>query len=240
MKVAIVTGASRGIGRATAIKLAEKGYIVYGVYQNREDMAKSLTDAYPDIKMIKADVAQESDVKHIIDTVVSEQGKIDVLVNNAGINKWGRVEDFSITDFEKIMAVNVTAKFLLCKYAIPYLAKSNDGVIVNMSSRGGLSEYVFTEFLPYCITNAGINNFTVGLAKELESQKIRVNALIPTVTDTDRFKEAFTDEEKKEVIDAGKLGTAEEAADHIISLIEDKTKNGEILIDKRVFIGTRS
>ncbi len=98
--------------------------------------------------------------------------------------------------------------------------------------------------MPWCIaygvTNAGINNMTVGLAKELEEQNIRVNAVIPTVTDTDRFQNSFTKEEREEIIKAGKLGKPNKVADMVMNLVKDKTKTGEIVVDKRVYIKSKA
>jgi len=239
-KIAIVTGATRGIGRATAELLTEKGFDVVGVYEKSDEKAKEFERINPHVKMLKANVGEEADVKKVFDFISHEYGRLDVVVNNAGIALMNPIVDVTLEDWNKLISVNLTGKFLFAKYAIPLLKKSTDGVIVNISSRGGLNEFVFSNFVSYCVSNAGINNFTVALAKELKPESIRVNAVIPTVTDTDRFKNAFTPEEQKEVDDAGKLGTPAEVAQLIWSLIEDKSKNGEILIDKRVFIETNA
>lgn len=234
--MAIVTGASRGIGQAIAIKLAELDCNVIGVYEKSNNKAKKLEGKHQNIKMIKADIGQKENVQKVIGETVDKFKTIDIVINNSGINLWGPIAEFPLKDWNRMLDVNLTAKYLFSKYAIPYLEKSKDGVIINISSRAGMNEYVFADFVSYCVTNAGINNFTAALAKELKPKCIRVNAVIPTVTDTDRFKKAFTKEEQEEVIKAGKLGTPEEAADLVLSLIKDKDKTGEILIDKRVFI----
>jgi len=238
-KTAIVTGASRGIGRAVAEKLLNLGYNVLGVYKKRSDKAEELEKKYPNVKMIKADIGKSKNAKLIVNTAVKEFGSIDALINNAGIFLGGFVKDFSLKDWNRIISVNLTSKFLLCKYAIPYLEKSSNGVIINISSRFGLNEYNQPYCIAYGVTNAGINNFTAGLAMELEG-KVRVNAVIPTVTNTDRFKNSFSKEEQEEIRKAGKLGTPEEVADLVMELINDKSKNGEIVIDKRVFIKSKA
>ena len=234
--MAIVTGASRGIGRAIAIKLADLGCRIVGVFEKSDDKAKELEKEYSHIKMLKADIGIEEKVREVIDFTIDNYRGIDILVNNAGINLWGPIVEYSLKDWNRMLDVNLTSKFLFSKYAIPYLEKSDDGVIINISSRAGMNEYVFADFVAYCVNNAAINNFTVALAKELKPKSIRVNAVIPTVTNTDRFKKAFTKEEKEEVINTGKLGTTEEVADLVVKLIKDERKTGEILIDKRVFI----
>jgi len=235
-KVAIVTGASRGIGRAITIKLTKLGCNIIGVYEKRDDKSQDLEKKYPNVKMIKADIGKSSNCKKIIDFAVKKFGGIDILINNAGIFLGGDIVDFSLKDWNRILNVNLTSNFLFCKFAIPYLEKSGNGVIVNISSRFGIDEYTLPWCNAYGVTNAGINNLTVGLSKELEPKGIRVNAVIPTVTDTDRFRNAFTKEEQEEIINKGKLGTSDEVAAIVLNLIKDKKKNGEIVIDKRVLI----
>jgi NAD(P)-dependent dehydrogenase (short-subunit alcohol dehydrogenase family) len=237
-KVAIVTGASRGIGRATVQFLTEEGCNVVGVYEKSVELAKEAESENKNITMFQADVGDTSKLDELLSFTIKKFKKIDILVNNAGINLWGKIEEYSLSDWNRMLDVNVTAKYYLSKLVIPYLKNSDNGVIVNVSSRAGLNEYVFPEFIAYCVNNAAINNFTVALAKELKDEKIRVNAVIPTVTDTDRFRNAFTKEEQEEIKNAGKLGTSEEVAKHIVDLIKDTTRNGEIFIDKRVFIET--
>jgi len=239
-KIVLVIGATRGIGKAIALKLSNLDYFVIGVYEKSDNLALKIEKNNPNIKFFKADISQESEIKKIINFIRRKYNKLDILINNAGINIGGKIKDYSLSDWNRIFAVNLTSKFLLSKYLISMLSKSSDGQIINISSRGGINEYAFSEFIPYCVTNAGINNFTVALAKELKSNKIRVNAVIPTVTETDRFKSAFTKNEQKEIRKAGKLGTSQEIADLVLSLIRDNTKNGEILIDKRVYIETKA
>lgn len=234
--VAVVVGATRGIGRAITTKLANSDYQVVGIYEKSDKAAKELESTSQNILMIKADIGIEESIKKAVQAIADKYQRVDVLVNNAGICLWGAVRDFSLDDWSRMLDVNLTSKFLFTKYTIPYLEKSDDGVIINISSRAGLNEFAFADFISYDVTNAGINNLTVALARELKPKNIRVNAVIPTVTDTDRFKTAFTKEEQAEVKKAGKLGTPEEVADLVLDLINNKSKTGEIVIDKRVFI----
>ena len=218
-KIAIVTGASRGIGKAIAIKLTNQGYAVVGVYEKSHQKAKEIEKKHKNIIMVQGDIGSERDIKRVVNTTVRLDNKVDVVVNSAGINLWGPVRDYSLKDWNRMLNVNLTAKFLFSKYTIPYLEKSENGVIINISSRLGLNEYTFADFVSYGVTNAAINNFTVALSKELKPLNIRVNAVIPTVTNTDRFQKAFTDKEKKEIIIKGKLGTPEEVAEPVWTLI---------------------
>ncbi len=238
-KVAIVTGASRGIGAAITKILSSEGYSVVGVYENNEIKAVEVANKNKSVEMVKADVSIEAEVKKVVRNAAGKYGRIDVLVNNAGIAIGGNIENFELNDWNRLISVNLTGKFLFAKYTIPFLKKTK-GVIINISSRGGLDEFVFAGFIGYSVTNAGINNLTLGLAKELREDGVRVNAIIPTVTDTDRFKNSFTDVEQKEVRKAGKLGAPEEVAELVYESIIDKSKTGEIIIDKRVYIQTKA
>jgi 3-oxoacyl-[acyl-carrier protein] reductase len=235
-QVAIVVGASRGIGRATAICLDGLKCKVVGVYEKNDTQASELVKQCKNIVMIKADIGKENDVINVVNTTIDKFGKIDILINNAGICISGAISNYSLENWNRMIAVNLTSKFLFTKYCIPYLSKSKDGVIINVSSRLGLNEYTFADFVCYGVNNAGIINLTSGSAKDLKPNGIRVNTVIPTVTNTDRFKEAFTKEEQADIIKAGKLGTPAEVADMIVSLILDKSKTGEMIIDKRVYL----
>lgn len=239
MKTAIVTGATRGIGKAISLRLLEEGYYVIGLYEKSVEAAKELENTHENIEMHKVDIGDSVNLTKVIEEILSERPQIDVLINNAGINLWGRIEDYKLEDWNRMLDVNVTSKYLLSKLLIPTLKNSDNANIINISSRAGMNEYVFSEFVAYCMNNAATNNFTLALAKELKEEGIRVNAIIPTVTDTDRFKNAFTKEEQQEVIEAGKLGAPEEVADLVIDII-NSDKTGELVIDERVFIETEA
>lgn len=233
-KVAIVTGASRGIGKAIAIKLTELNYKVVGIYSSNELMASDLEKQYPDLIMIKGDVGNENDALKIIKTTIQKYGKLDVVVNNVGIDLFGEIESYETKNWDKMIDTNLKSIFLFSKYSIPYLKKSDNPIIVNISSRIGFPEFAEPEFVVYGITKAAVNYFTQALAKELNDSNIRVNAVIPTPTKTDLFDEVFDKEDEESLRNKGKLGKPEEVADLIVELIEDKKANGKILIDKRV------
>ncbi|MCA9372152.1 SDR family oxidoreductase [Candidatus Woesebacteria bacterium] len=237
-KIAIVTGASRGIGRAIAILLSQHQFNVIGVYAESIEKAKKIEKEHKGIIMYQADIGKADSIPKVIQFVIDKFHQIDVVVNNAGINLWGKVEAYPLENWNRMLNVNVTAKYLFAKCAIPFLKKSNNPNIINISSRAGMNEYVFSDFTTYCSNNAAITNFSLALAKELKPDGIRVNVVIPTVTNTDRFRRTFTKTEQEEVINAGKLGTPEEVAQTVLGIIQDKKKTGEIIIDKRVFIET--
>lgn len=236
MKIALVTGATRGIGKAITIKLSELGYNVFGLYKNNVEIANELSKKYKKIFYHRIDVSKEDKVKKVLDLIVNKFGQIDVLVNNAGIDLFGEIEKYSSKNFNEMVDVNLKSIFYLSKYSIPHLKKSNNPVIINISSRMGFPEFTEEKFVVYGMVKAGVTSFAVGLSKELKKDKIRVNVVIPTPTKTDLFDEVFTPEEEKMLKNKGKLGRPEDVADLVIDLIEDRSANGKILVDKRVYL----
>lgn len=233
-KTAIVTGATRGIGRAIAIKLAGLGCEVVGVYKSKGNLASELEKRYKNIYTIKADVGKEKEVKKVIERTIKKFNSLDILVNNAGIDIFGEIKDYRTEDWDEMINVNLKSVFLFSRESIPYLSQSENPVIINISSRIGYPEFTEPKFVVYGAVKAGVANFTVGLSKELANTGIRVNAVIPTPTKTDLFDEVFTPEEEEILKRKGKLGKPEEVADLVLQLIKDKTANGKILADKRV------
>lgn len=230
--VAIVSGASRGIGKATALLLRQRGYAVIGLYKSSDEHASSV--AKLGIDMIKADVGVEADVQRAIQHVKETYGRIDVVINNAGIDIFGPIAEYPVRSWDAMLATNITSAFLLSRFSIASLRHSPNPVIINISSRLGIKEFAEPDFVVYGTVKAALNFFTIGLAKELDSTNIRVNAVIPTPTKTDLFDNVFTPEEEQTLKATGKLGTTEEVAALVLRVIEDKTKNGELLFDKRV------
>lgn len=230
--VAIVSGASRGIGKAIAILLNQKGYAVVGLYKKSDDLASFMSEQ--GIEMVKTDVGVETDVEGAINNVKEKYGRIDVVINNAGIDIFGRIEEYPASNWDNMLATNLTSAFLLSRFSVASLKEAPNPVIINISSRLGIKEYAEPEFIVYGTVKAAINFFTIGLAKELNDTNIRVNAVIPTPTKTDLFDEVFTPDDELALKAKGKLGTPEEVAELVLNVIEDKTKNGELIFDKRV------
>lgn len=235
-KVAIVTGASRGIGKAIATKLIALNYKVFGIFKENDELASELEKQFPNLTMIKSDVGNEKNILNIIKTATNKGGILDVIVNNAGIDLYGNIDKYKTKDWDKMFDVNLKSIFLFSKYSIPYLKKSDNPIIINISSRIGFAEFAEPEFIVYGITKAGVNYFTQALALELKETKIRVNGIIPTPTKTDLFDEVFTKKEEDLLKNKGKLGKPEEVADLVVELIEDKKANGKILTDERVYL----
>jgi 3-oxoacyl-[acyl-carrier protein] reductase len=233
MKTAIVTGCTRGIGKAITESLIKHKYFVYGIYVSDTNSAQQLETKYKDsLKTFQVDVGDKQQVLSFFAQLTHETAVIDALVNNAGIDLFGKISDFPVEKWEKILAVNLTAVFLFSKYSLSLLSKSADPVIINISSRIGELDIIEPEFIPYGVTKAGVTAFTVGLSKELEN--IRVNAVIPAPTKTDLFDEVFTKEEEVGLIKDNKLATPEETAELAVKMILDSKYNGEVMFDPRV------
>lgn len=235
MKTAIVTGASRGIGKSTAELLVSKGYKVIGVYLKNEELAKALQEKYKDdLIMVRADVGDEKDVDKVFEELKNKFDHLDVLVNNAGINLWGKIEKFSTENWDRMMAVNLKSIFLFTKKAIPLMKKSDDPSIINITSRLGERERIEVEFLPYSVAKAAVTALSIGLSRELKDKNIRVNTVVPAPTKTDLFDEVFTNEDEADLIKRGKLGKPEEVAELVWQLVSDKTANEKLLFDPRI------
>jgi NAD(P)-dependent dehydrogenase (short-subunit alcohol dehydrogenase family) len=190
--VAIVTGAGRGIGAAVALLAAARGYAVAVNYVRGENTAREVVDrirrAGGRACAVRGDVSSEADVEAIFDETVRELGPATALVNNAGVSgRPGRLERFEAEDLGRVIAVNLTGTILCAREAVRRMSRRSGGpggVIVNMSSAaarlGGPAEWVH-----YAATKGGVESFTVGLAREVAVDGIRVNAVRPGLIETD-------------------------------------------------------
>jgi NAD(P)-dependent dehydrogenase (short-subunit alcohol dehydrogenase family) len=229
-KVAIVTGATSGIGRATAVKLAAAGAKISAVGRNETALNELKTEIETDggtVQTIRADVTIKSDLQKIIDETVANFNQIDVLVNAAGIISNGSIETTEVEDFDELMNINVRSVFLLMQLVLPELEKTR-GNIVNVSSVTGLR--AFPGVLAYCVSKAAIDQLTRCSALELAAKQIRVNAVNPGVVMTDLHKRAGMSKENYQAFlehstathPLGRAGKPEEIADLILFLASDK------------------
>lgn len=201
--VVLVTGASRGIGAATVKVFASHGYDVVINYRDNLEAAKKLKKELEEeyscgVLLIQADVSVEADVISMMDIIKSEFGKLDVVVNNAGIAIDSVFEDKNLETFRKILDVNLLGTFLVSKYARNLMKK---GSIVNVSSTNGLDSY-YSFSMEYDVSKAGINLLTKDLAIEY-GPDIRVNAVAPGWVMTDMnldLSNEFIDNEKKKIV----------------------------------------
>ncbi|MDK2808141.1 MAG: 3-oxoacyl-[acyl-carrier protein] reductase [Clostridiales bacterium] len=221
-KTVLVTGASRGIGKAIAVKYAKKGYnVVINCIKNEEllEKVKKEIEAYQVSCMsFLGDVGDYSVCEEMFLQIKKQYATLDVVVNNAGISYIGLLSDMSIEDWNKIVQTNLTSVFNCCKLAIPGMLTQKRGKIVNISSVWGKTGASCE--VAYSSTKGGINAFTKALAKELAPSNIQVNAVACGAIDTE-MNHFMADDELMDLIEeipASRLGHAEEVADFVYSI----------------------
>ncbi|SFS91765.1 SDR family oxidoreductase [Marininema halotolerans] len=181
-KVAIVTGASKGVGAAIARRFVESGARVIAAARSR-DKLEALHREYPDqILAVPCDITDPDQVQDLINHTVREFDRMDILVNNAGIGRFAPVQDLSVEDWEQMIQVNLKGTFLACKFAIPHLIKSK-GHILNISSVAG--SVTFPGGGGYCASKFGMMALSDVLTQELKKQEVQVNTLSPGSIQTD-------------------------------------------------------
>jgi NAD(P)-dependent dehydrogenase (short-subunit alcohol dehydrogenase family) len=229
-KVALITGASSGIGRATALLFARNGVNVVAIGRNEGELG-SLRDEAKDskgsLRVHLADVTETSQVDRLIIETVEHFGQIDVLVNSAGIIKTGSIEDTTLDDWDKMMNINARSVFYIMQKALPHL-ESTKGSIVNVSSVTGIR--AFPGVLAYCVSKAAVDQLTRCVALELAKKGIRVNAVNPGVVETNLHKRGGMSPEDygKFLANAanthpiGRAGQPSEVAELIYFLASDK------------------
>lgn len=226
---AIVTGASRGIGRCIAETFAENGYNVVINYSKSESNALELKDSLTEkgysCEIFKADVGNYTEAKALIEFCVERYGKIDVLVNNAGISQIKLFTDITPEEWNDMVHTNLTGVFNCTQNAIKEMIKKHSGNIINISSMWGQTGASCE--VHYSAVKAGVIGITKALAKEVGLSGIRVNCIAPGVIMTDMMK-GFSNEELdeiKEEIPLNQFGTPQDIADLALFLASDKAKN---------------
>lgn len=223
-KTAIITGASRGIGKATALELANHfDNIIINSSINIEDLTQTkleIEQKGANCMLFLGDVGNFDFVSNMMKTITETLPHIDLLVNNAGISYVGLLSDMKIDDWNQIINTNLTSVFNCCNQLIPYFVKQKSGHIINISSMWGISGASCE--VAYSATKGGVNAFTKALAKELAPSNIRVNALACGAIDT-KMNACFDQSELKafcEDIPACRFGKPEEIAQAIYQLYE--------------------
>lgn len=227
-KVAIITGASSGIGRATALRFTREGATVVGVGRNGSELEKvgELADAAGSFAPHIADVTDTEQIDRLVNETAETYGRIDSLVSAAGIIGNGSIENTSLEDWDAMMNINLRSVFYLTQKTVPYLVESK-GSIVNVSSVTGLR--AFPNVLAYCVSKAGVDQLTRCAALELAPKGVRVNAVNPGVVVTNLHRRGgmsqsdyFTFlENTAKTHPLGRPGQPEEVADLIYFLASD-------------------
>ena len=219
-KVALVTGASRGIGKAIAISLGELGAEVIVNYSasdaSAEEVAKSINDKGGSSYKLKFDVSDEESVSTAINQIIRDSGKIDILINNAGITRDGLLMRMKASQWDEVLNTNLKGVFLCTKNVSKFMMKQRSGKIINITSIVGLIGNPGQA--NYAASKAGVIGFTKTCAKEFASRGIKVNAIAPGFIETEMTENLNTDDLLK-MIPLGKLGSADQIASLVNFLV---------------------
>lgn len=232
-KVILVTGGSKGIGANIVVNLAREGYNVILNYNRSEENAHKikeqlkLENIYVDI--FKADVRKREDVKKIIQFCIEKYGKIDVLINNAGISQIKLFTDLTDEDWENMIQTNLTSCFYTCQETAKYMINNKKGCIINISSIWGITGSSCE--VHYSASKAGLDGMTRALAKELGPSNIRVNSIAPGIINTDMNLELSSDDIENIIqeIPLQRIGSPQAIANCVKWLINDDYTTGQII-----------
>lgn len=226
-KTVFVTGASRGIGKEVALKFAENGYdVIINYVSDKTDveaLEKEFKEKGADTLILKADVSKADEVQNVVDKAIEKFGKIDVLVNNAGITRDNLLMRMSEEEFDKVLEINLKGTFLVTKAVTKYMMKKRSGSIINISSVVGVAGNAGQ--CNYSASKAGIIGFTKSIAKELASRNIRANAVAPGFIETD-MTAVLSDSVKESIhnqIPLKRMGSTKEVAELIYFLGSEKS-----------------
>jgi len=234
-RVALVTGASRGIGAAIAGELARAGARVGVNYLTRRDAAAQVVEAISaaegEAMLVEGDVSQEASAQVAVQAVVDRWGRIDILVNNAGITRDRLLLRMTPEDWDQVLAVDLRGAFLCTKYAMAYLVRQRQGRIVNISSVVGISGNAGQA--NYAAAKAGLIGFTKAVAREVASRNVTVNAVAPGFITTDMVQQ-LSEETRQQIlsrIPMGRFGSPEEVAEVVVFLCSDAARyiTGQVL-----------
>ncbi|WP_018612728.1 SDR family NAD(P)-dependent oxidoreductase [Segetibacter koreensis] len=228
-KVCIVTGAGSGIGRATALRLANEGASVAIVDRNEQGGNQTvdlITQQKGIALFIKCDVGIEDEIKHVVDTTVEKWGKVDVLVNNAATMTFKKVIDLTANEWDMVMHVNIRSVFLFCKYCLPHM---NHGSVVNISSVH--AHETTANVIPYATSKGAMEAFVRGASQEYASTKARFNCVAPGSVDTPMLRNNPNVKSGIEKL-TGAIGKPEELAAAICFIASDEASfiNGTTLV----------
>ncbi|UCC96498.1 MAG: SDR family oxidoreductase [Phycisphaerales bacterium] len=222
--VAIVTGASRGIGRAISVALAaEAATIILAARSvpHLQDTAREVAEAGGTAEIVVTELTDEDSIKNLVRVTAEKFGRLDILINNAGITHSARLEETSTEDWERCLRVNARAPFILCREALPLLRKSPSACIVNIASVVGVKGYALQS--AYTSSKHALRGMTMSLAEELKGSNVRVHLLCPGGVNTDLVANVRPDIKKEDLIGPGEI------AELVLYLV---THKGNAVIDE--------
>lgn len=227
-KTALVTGASRGIGRAVALRLAKEGARVAAIYHGNEEMARSLeAESGGMITAYRCDVADFSSSEETVKKVISDLGGIDILVNNAGITRDKLLLAMSEEDFDSVLDTNLKGAFNMIRHTYKNFMKKKSGRIINVSSVSGL--FGNPGQANYSAAKAGLIGLTKTVAKELSSRNVTCNAIAPGFIKTDMTRDFEGNEDVLSSIPLKRMGEPDEVADLVLFLSRAGYITGEVI-----------
>jgi NAD(P)-dependent dehydrogenase (short-subunit alcohol dehydrogenase family) len=231
-KVALITGAASGIGRSTALLFGQEGAKVMCADidgEGADQVAQQIAETGGEAASVPADVAQAADAERMVRETVERWGRLDVLVNNAGIYFVLPLTQVPEEEWDRLMGINLKGVYLGCKYAIPQMVRQGKGAIVNTASIAGLRG--FANWTTYCTSKGGVVQLTKALAMEVARMNVRVNAVCPGIIDTGMLDQAVVMQgvEKAELASTigeshpmGRIGRPEEVAAAILFLASEE------------------
>jgi len=223
-KVAIVTGASRGIGRAISVALAQENATIVLAARSIQQLqitAEQVTKAGGEARIVHAELTEEQSIRNLIQVTGEKLGRLDILVNNAGVTHSAPLEKTSTEDWQRCISINARAPFILCREALPLLKKSQAAYIINIASVVGVKGYPLQS--AYTASKHALRGMTISLAEELRGSNIRVHVLCPGGVDTDMVDRVRPDIAKDELI------KPEEIAELVLYLV---THKGNAVVDE--------
>jgi NAD(P)-dependent dehydrogenase (short-subunit alcohol dehydrogenase family) len=223
-KVAIVTGASRGIGRAISVALAQEAATVILAARSirkLQETADQVTEAGGKAEIVVTELTEEESIKNLVEITNKKFSRLDILVNNAGVTHSAKLEQTTTEDWERCMQVNARAPFILCREALGLLRKSEAGYIINIASVVGVKGYPLQS--AYTSSKHALRGMTISLAEELKGSNIRVHLLCPGGVDTELVEKVRPDIKKDELMQP------EEIAELVLYLV---THKGNAVIDE--------
>ena len=205
-KVGLVTGASRGIGRAISVALAGGGakvVLAARAIEKLEQTAQQVGKAGGQAQIVAAELTDEDSIKNLVKVTAEKFGRLDILVNNAGVTHSAKLEETATEDWQRCMTVNARAPFILCREVLPLLREAQAGCIINIASVVGVKGYPLQS--AYTASKHALRGMTISLAEELRGSSVRVHLICPGGVDTEMVGNVRPDIKKEDLIDPGEI-----------------------------------